>query len=234
MNNIKSAVANTFDVILARLGLRKRQSFGLNGLDHILYRYINYRNGVFVEAGGNDGVTQSNSLFFERYLGWSGLLVEPIPKLAERCRQNRPKAKVTQCALVPFDYDSTEIKIHYCNLMSIIDGSRSDSGIAHHLAIGSQFLAADDPIQILSVPAKPLSAVIDESGLDRIDLLSLDVEGFEIEVLKGIDFKRHAPHWMIVEGGPERVLDFVGDKYDLVASLSSGDCLFRLKEKSSP
>lgn len=224
------AIQNAVEPFFTRIGLRKRQSFGLNGLDHELYRYINFRNGVFIEAGGNDGVSQSNSLFFEKYLGWTGLLVEPIPELAERCRRNRPRSKVAQCALVPSDYGSAEAKIHYCNLMSIVHGSRSDAEIAHHLEVGSQFLAEGDPIRLLSVPAKPLSALIDEAGLDRIDLLSLDVEGFEIEVLKGLDVKRHAPGWMLVEGAPERVLDFLGDKYALVASLSQGDHLFRLKD----
>ena len=61
-------------------------SFSQNGQDRwifeqlvepLLLRSPRALAGVFVEAGAVDGVTNSNTLFFERYLGWSGLLVEP-------------------------------------------------------------------------------------------------------------------------------------------------------------
>ena len=48
------------------------------------------RDGVFVDIGGDDGVTGSNTLFFEAFRNWSGILVEPSPteiKLAEFSRK---------------------------------------------------------------------------------------------------------------------------------------------------
>ncbi|NBV86455.1 MAG: hypothetical protein EBS01_09385 [Verrucomicrobia bacterium] len=51
------------------------RSFALNELDWKLRKHLNYPGGVFVEAGANNGVDQTNSLHFERYLNWSGLLV---------------------------------------------------------------------------------------------------------------------------------------------------------------
>ena len=56
----------------------------LYDLDRRLGRYLRFRNGIFVEAGANDGFTQSNTYYLERFLGWSGLLVEAIPSLCER------------------------------------------------------------------------------------------------------------------------------------------------------
>ena len=35
------------------------------------------RDGFFVELGASDGVFMSNSLFFERELGWKGICIEP-------------------------------------------------------------------------------------------------------------------------------------------------------------
>ena len=37
------------------------------------------RNGFFLEIGGLDGIKFSNTLFFERCLGWTGVLVEANP-----------------------------------------------------------------------------------------------------------------------------------------------------------
>lgn len=47
----------------------------------------------------HDGVRESNTLLLERYFGWHGLLIEPIPELARQCRVNRPNAMVLEAAL---------------------------------------------------------------------------------------------------------------------------------------
>ena len=69
---------------------RFHASYGLNGMDLRLAELLGREDGVFVEAGANDGVSQSNTLLLERSHGWSGLLIEPVPSFAERCRRNRP------------------------------------------------------------------------------------------------------------------------------------------------
>src|SRR6185436_12170312 len=67
--------------------LRKvRARFALNDLDAKLEPFMDFDNGIFVEAGANDGVVQSNTLYFEARRRWRGLLVEPIPEKAEECR----------------------------------------------------------------------------------------------------------------------------------------------------
>ncbi|HWG75735.1 MAG TPA: FkbM family methyltransferase [Steroidobacteraceae bacterium] len=55
------------------------QSFAHAHLDQFLFEsfFRGKRDGVFVDVGARDGRRQSNSLFFERSLGWHGLCVEP-------------------------------------------------------------------------------------------------------------------------------------------------------------
>ena len=72
----------------------RRQSYALHELDRALARILRKRRGVFVEAGANDGIAQSNTYYLERYLGWRGLLIEPIPELFRRCVVNRPRCHV--------------------------------------------------------------------------------------------------------------------------------------------
>jgi len=71
---------------LAKRFLRGKY-FSLNQLDRKLEKYVDYDNGYFVELGANDGVNQSNSLYFEKYRTWRGLLVEPAPQNYLKCRQ---------------------------------------------------------------------------------------------------------------------------------------------------
>src|SRR5215831_4591146 len=100
MMTIVGRAKSSIKLWMERLGVRPRHSFGLNLLDVKLAEHLSSRRGFFVEAGANDGLAQSNTLYLERYLGWRGLLVEPIPELARLCRVNRPRAMVEECALV--------------------------------------------------------------------------------------------------------------------------------------
>lgn len=55
----------------------------------------NKKNGVFVEVGANDPTSpESQTFHLERLLGWTGLLIEPIPYLAQLARNERLGAVV--------------------------------------------------------------------------------------------------------------------------------------------
>ncbi len=61
-------------------------------LDQLLFK--ERRGGVFVDVGGYDGVTGSNTLFFEVFRGWTGLLIEPVPALSEgQSSHEKPRRK---------------------------------------------------------------------------------------------------------------------------------------------
>src|SRR4051812_22587755 len=96
------------------------QYFGLNGLDRKIERYVNKDNGVFFEAGANDGINQSNTYFLERNRGWLGILVEPIPQRFLTCRDRRGSlSKCVWAALVPPNWALPFVELIYCDLMSV-------------------------------------------------------------------------------------------------------------------
>ena len=204
--------------------------YGLNELDRKLERYLDFDRGTFVEAGANDGVNQSNTFYFERHRGWRGLLVEPVPDLAERCRRNRPKAVVEACALVPFERAGETVTMTYANLTSIVRGAmKTPEEEARHIASGSA-LQNVAPYE-LQVVGRPLSELLDRHGLAPVDLLSLDVEGFELQALKGIDFTRHRPRFILVEARYREEIDaFLAPHYAVRDVLSHHDVLYEVKE----
>lgn len=216
---------------LERLGARPKRSFGLNGLDSKVCEYLAFRRGFFVEAGANDGIAQSNTAYFERYLGWRGILIEPIPELAMRCRLNRPGAVVEQCALVPFEFSSDAIEMRYCNLMSLVEGARGSAEQDNaHVSAGLQHLAEGEKPYSLRVPARTLTSVLEAHRVARIDFLSLDVEGYEAPVLRGLDFARFSPEYILIETDDStNVEDALGGRYRLIAQLSHHDRLYRLQ-----
>lgn len=200
----------------------------LHDMDRKLNRIIDRDGGYFVEAGGNDGFTQSNTYWLERFRGWSGLLVEPMPELVAEARLERPGATVVEAALVPAGYPEPTVTMVFGDLMTTVRGTREgaeDDWAAAGLALGWR-----DPREA-AVPARTLSDILDEVGAPEIDLLSLDVEGFEVQALEGLDLERHAPRYVLVEmhdieemrADVERVL---GDAYRLGERLSPVDALY--------
>ena len=219
--------------LLRRMGrqvrrlLGEEQSFGLAKLDWKLRPYLDFRGGIFVEAGANDGLNQSNTLYFEKYRGWTGLLVEPVPELAERCRRNRPVCVVENCALVAEDYPSPTVPMTYCNLMSVVRGGMKTAAEEEgHVRVGCEIQNVER--YELESPARTLTQVLLGHGFERFDFLSLDVEGYELAALRGLDLERFRPAWMLIEARYRiEIESFLSPLYDPVAELSVHDVLFR-------
>lgn len=202
---------------------RNRHSYALNELDRRLEPFMKKEKGFFVEVGANDGINQSNTFYFERYMGWTGLLIEAIPDLAEACRKNRSQCIVENCALVADDYLAETVEMQYCNLMSLVKGAMGGpEKDGAHIQLGRQFLKEGEETYSVRVVARTLSWVLDKHCIKNIDLLSLDVEGYEGQVLKGIDFNRHRPVYMLVEVRHDRRVEIelaLGNYYKPLAIL---------------
>jgi len=141
--------------------------------------------GFFVEAGALDGLFMSNTKILED-LGWNGLLIEPSHNAVLKCKENR-KATVEECALVSSD----------C-IGHIVMGDFSydgEGGLGAWSSINRKHYGG----QLVPVRARTLEEVFDSYGVSKIDFLSLDVEGYELEVLKGIDFKKVDISLILVE-----------------------------------
>jgi hypothetical protein len=108
--------------------------FSLNDLDKQLEKYLNFDNGYFVELGANDGVNQSNTLFFERFRGWTGILVEPFqPNYKELVRNRSEGNYFKNAACVGPTYTNPTVDLAYSNLMTSTLGVESEiqDPIAH-------------------------------------------------------------------------------------------------------
>lgn len=198
--------------------------FSQAGQDRIVDRLLGgRRNGVFADIGGYDGVTGSNSLFFEMFRGWSGILVEPAPT------QLRKAQAVRRCPCLAYAVagsqgmrDFMEVTAGYTQMSGFLDGYDADllarvRGDARHRE------------RIHSLAARPLGAILAEAGLSRIDFLSLDVEGGEMDILESFDFAAFdVTLWSIENNtaGSELPALMADRGYDLV-EFAGVDDLFR-------
>jgi FkbM family methyltransferase len=208
---------------------RTRQYFGLDDLDKKLERHLDIDGGTFVEAGANDGIKQSNTLHFESRRGWRGVLVEPVPDLFEQCRRNRPNATVVWAALTEPSEAEHQTTIRFAGLMSLARGSmKSAEEEDAHILAGCDIQRLDT--YEVEVPSTTLTNIFESTGFSTIDLLSLDLEGFEHKALKGLDFDRFQPRFILVEARyPNEIEEILSHRYDLIEKLSHHDFLYRRK-----
>jgi len=203
-------------------------------LDEKIEYYLPHENGFYVELGANDGISQSNTLYFERHKNWKGVLVEPSPHNYLKWLSNRSQDNYTACnACVSFDYKNRFVEILFSNLFSSSVGLESDiQDPVSHAKAGTQFLEGDERVFGFGAIAKTLNQILIESSApNRIDFLSLDVEGVEIEVLKDVYRSRFRFQYMCIECQDLEKLKSYLQQYDyeLIEQLSCYDYLFRDK-----
>ena len=108
--------------------------------------------------------------------------------------------------------------------------SRLFTAAIEHAKLGKQFLTAQEDNFIFGAVAKPLNVLLDTANAPkRIDFLSLDVEGAEIEVLKGINHACYRFSYICIESRSKDKISkyLIEQNYSFVDQLSSHDFLFK-------
>ncbi len=206
--------------------------WGLNQLDRELAAIIGKQDGYFVELGANDGISQSNTKYFELFRNWSGLLIEPEPKNFKKLRVTRKRKNVfVNAACVSFDFEKESILLKYSNLMTTpMEGLSDLQDREKHADRGRRFLRGKESVRDFYASARTLQSLLNEhSAPTRIDLLSLDVEGGELEVLQGVNHDQYRFSWLLVEcRNFAQMHTFLKSKgYEFHERLSHHDYLFR-------
>jgi FkbM family methyltransferase len=160
-----------------------------------------------------------------------------MPQLAEKCRKIRPRSSIYQCALVAEEYPDDRVSMIYAGLMSLVSGARKSSKEDwKHVEEGIRIQPSAAASYEITVPARTLTSILEEVGPPKIDFFSLDVEGFELEVLKGLDLDRFRPEFILVEASyPEEIKPYLAEyEYGLIEQLTHHDLLYRDIQKNDP
>jgi FkbM family methyltransferase len=153
--------------------------------------------GVFVEAGAFDGVLLSTTYALEA-MGWTGLLVEPIPERFEACRAARPGSRVVRAAVGRAGSTGvTRFEVPEADPAALADLGASMAMPEHQRREAARLGAS---VRMIEVPLTSLGALLDEAPpAGRIDVAVIDVEGFEADAIDGLDLGRYRPRTLIVE-----------------------------------
>jgi FkbM family methyltransferase len=158
------------------------------------------RGGTFLDIGAYDGLTGSNSLYFEKYLGWTGVMVEPV-------KQNRETAEMWRTSpCLPYAIADTDGEATF---IAVTQGYTQMSGLEGEYDAAMLTRVRSDPRHAedrITVPTLSLNSLFAETGMDRVDFVSLDIEGGELAALTAFDHTRYRVDVWAIEnntGGPQ-------------------------------
>lgn len=203
--------------------------FSQAGQDRVVERLLQgKRGGVFADIGGYDGLTGSNTLFFEMFRGWTGILVEPAPT------QMRKAQELRRCDCFAYGVAGQARTLEF---MEVTAGYTQMSGFLDSYDANLLAQVRGDPRHtetVHTLQAKPLGDILSEAGLSQVDFLSLDVEGGEMDILQNFDFDAFDIEiWSIENNTSDPAIPaLMQDKgYDLV-EFAGVDDIFRKRRKS--
>ena len=142
--------------------------------------------GNFVEVGAYDGWSWSHTICLAK-LGWSGLYIEPIPEHAVLCEETHKERSniTTVCCACGAIERKTDLYIKDATSSFVLNKAAAAFGVSKDIKIQVQIRVLND--------------ILVEQKIDAIDVLVVDVEGFEIEVLNGFDIAKYKPRLAIIE-----------------------------------
>jgi FkbM family methyltransferase len=151
-----------------------KQSYSEYGQDAFVLRriYKSKANGIFVDVGANHPTLNSNTYLLELN-GWTGLAIEPQRWLNQLWPSLR-KTPCLNCVAGSEHKDVAFIEATEQIGLSGVDGFNKVSG----------------EYTRKTVEQKALRDILRSHTIEEIDYLSIDVEGYEMNVLEGIDFER--------------------------------------------
>lgn len=177
------------DDAVCKQGYQKGQLVFFSQIAQDWYLYTHHftnlkRPGTYAEIATQNPVEGSNTFFYDACLGWKGLCVEANPVTHVQIH------RVRSCELVPTCVSRTDGE-HVSFLL------KDDAGGIEHT--NKNKLEWKTPAQKVNLVCMSLERMLTRRSITRLDYLSLDVEGHELEVLKGVNWNRTAINSMTIE-----------------------------------
>jgi FkbM family methyltransferase len=166
--------------------MSEQRSYAQWGEDVLVWDYFHRKSrGFFIEVGANDPINLSQTYLLEQN-GWEGILVEPQAACCDKLRPVRQRSKVFQAACgAPEQKGKVKFCVATQHDRSMLATGRPAEEVTFTHTVEVDLMTLDD--------------ILAQSGNPTPDFLSIDVEGGELEVLRGFDFTKHRPALILVE-----------------------------------
>ncbi len=166
-------------------------SYAQNGEDIVLARALKpwEKKGFWVDCGAGHPKYDSVTKLFSQF-GWTGINIEPLDEEFMLLSQDRPNDHNVQCLLGS-----------QSGVGSIFAGPSENRGSSTTDALLVERYAKEfgQTFRESQVPMRTLTDILREMEIPTIDFLKIDVEGAELEVLRGVDLTEFNPRILVIE-----------------------------------
>jgi FkbM family methyltransferase len=145
------------------------------------------RNGFFVEVGTGNGEQLSNTFILEKAFNWQGILFEPDRRFHESISAKRTATLDVRPVYSCDDEAMDFLEVSKSGELSTLNKFRRADGRSRR---GTQY----------EVRTTTLNSALRLHGAPRdIDYISIDTEGSELEVLRGLDLNKFNVRFFTIE-----------------------------------
>jgi len=167
----------------------KGKYLSLYGEDFLLEKLFEGKSdGFFVEVGCIDGLRFSNTFYFES-IGWNGICVEAHSDYIDLIKKNR-SSKVIHAAIGDKSTPNVDFYANSRGTFSSLGNERESEWTGNKYFTG---------FELQKVDMITLGDLFKDNNVKHIDILSIDIEGFEVEAVSGMDFSFCKPTVIVVE-----------------------------------
>lgn len=169
--------------------MKDRPAFYSQNFEDVLLArcFANQEKGFYIDVGAQHEEADSVTRYFYE-LGWSGINIEPVVEFAKSftCRER----DITICCAAGAEDGAKEMGISLQSGLSSFEALNNEKAKELGLDIEPRLIAI-----------RSLNAILLELGHQAMafEFLKIDVEGFELEVIKGIDLQRYRPRIILCE-----------------------------------
>lgn len=160
------------------------------------------KNGVFLDIGAHDGITFSNTYYLEKYLEWTGICVEPNPNMYKKCKKNR---KSILCNKAIYSKSNEKVELIVPCGEGVVEGDIEQlCGLKGHIReknLKHDFSSQYSKYKTVVVETININDLLNMHNIHTIDYMSIDVEGYELDILKSIDYSKNKIKFITVEHG---------------------------------
>jgi FkbM family methyltransferase len=180
----------------------RKNVFSQHGEDQFLLTYFNNKkNGLYIDVGANHPFKISNTYLLYRN-GWSGVTIEPIPHLYRKHKKIRSRDINLNCGI-----GEKRGKIKFFELIPRVLSSFDETICDNLIKSGQATLRRKYEINVVTLD----DIYNDYIKTRNVDILSIDTEGYDLQVLKSLDWNQWSPTMVICE-----TKDLIGDSRESI------------------
>jgi len=157
---------------------------------------VDVASGTYIDVGANHPIHYNvTALFYER--GWHGITIEPNPEYIPLYAKLRPRDVHLNVGIAR---EGGTLTFYRVTDPPGGDGTYAEAGLStFDPTVARRWRRGGLAVGELAVPVTTLNGILEQRPLEEITILSIDVEGFEKQVLESIDLRKHRPSVIVIE-----------------------------------